>query len=213
MKLTLQWLKDNNACKEGIDFAIRNKLIGFPFDMLPFIKGDYGSFYVCWVEENKNNIIHHYYVNGLPCVMTTQNYHPTRWYFYDANDNLILEKDSDGYECKHEYDNHNNQVYSQSDDGSFTIREFDSNNNLIYKKESSGFEVWYDYDANNVLKFQKEKVDNTIAEALFFHDDHNNVIQVKRSTGFNFCYTTEYYPDGQLKQYSNGFYIPFFEKV
>jgi hypothetical protein len=42
--LTEKFLKAHAACEEGIEFVKRNKLIGFPFDMIDQVKGDYEEF-------------------------------------------------------------------------------------------------------------------------------------------------------------------------
>ena len=72
--LTIEFLKKHGACKSGIDFCINNKLIGFPFNKIKKIQGDYNK-YISWLKS-KISIIQE----------------------YDQNNNLIHYKDSTGNE-------------------------------------------------------------------------------------------------------------------
>lgn len=109
--LTLDWLKHNLACENGIKFAVRNNLIGFPFKLLPAVEGDYCNF-VEWIDNNQHNI-------------TT----------FDKNGNLIsLTRPSDLYELVIEYDDNNNIIHrtitSMHQCNDFWY-EYDKDNNCI----------------------------------------------------------------------------------
>ena len=78
MKLTIEFLNTNNACKDGISFAVNNKLLGFPLDKLNDVKGDHADF-VSWLRKKLIEVKE-----------------------YDANNNLIHYRNSDGYESWNE---------------------------------------------------------------------------------------------------------------
>jgi YD repeat-containing protein len=61
---------------------------------------------------------------------------------YDANNNLIHYKDSNGLEYWQEYDSNNNLIHYKNSYGSEEWQEWDSNNNLIHYKNSYGSE-WF----------------------------------------------------------------------
>ena len=53
--LTVEYLTNHKACQDGIDFALRNCLIGFPLNQLDAIEGDYEN-YVKWLRKRLKNI-------------------------------------------------------------------------------------------------------------------------------------------------------------
>ena len=70
--LSLEFLNQCNACKEGIMFIKRNNLINFPFELLDQVKGDHNG-YIKWLRSRivtgcqydvNNNLIHHKTSNG-----------------------------------------------------------------------------------------------------------------------------------------------------
>ncbi len=90
--LTVEWLEKNNACKKHIDFAVKNKLIGFPFDKIKSIKGS--SKFIELIKSNIN---------------VTRD--------YDSNNNLIYFNDSNGKESWKEYDEHGNVIHCKDSNG------------------------------------------------------------------------------------------------
>lgn len=93
--LTLKFLETHNACKNGIDFVKRNKLIGFPLSMIDQVEGDYDDF-VSWFKiriegereyDSNGNVIHF-----------KNSYGAEYWQEYDSNGNVIHFKNSCGYE-------------------------------------------------------------------------------------------------------------------
>ena len=84
--LSLEFLNQYNACKEGIEFIKRNNLLNFPFELLNEIKGDHNE-YIKWLKE---------------CIGSG--------YEYDENNNLIYYKNSKGYECWNKYNSNNNLI-------------------------------------------------------------------------------------------------------
>ena len=48
--LSLEFLNQYNACKEGIMFVKNNNLLNFPFELLNEIKGDHDGYITWWVS-------------------------------------------------------------------------------------------------------------------------------------------------------------------
>ena len=53
--LSLTFLNQHNACKEGIEFIKRNNLINFPFELLNEIKGDHNG-YIKWLRSRIDGV-------------------------------------------------------------------------------------------------------------------------------------------------------------
>ena len=116
MKLTLDFLKQHNACTAGVKWAIDNKLIGMPLDMVPQIQGDY-NMYIDWLSQQINTSL-----------------------TYDQNNNLIHSKDSDNFEYWQTFDQNNNLIHYKSSIGREYWKTYDQNNTLIYHIDSNGYE-------------------------------------------------------------------------
>ena len=65
--LTEEFLMVAGACVQGIVFARNNGLIGFPFDKLNKVRGEYEDF-ICWARFEAKNI--HYSRRGTSLVIT-----------------------------------------------------------------------------------------------------------------------------------------------
>jgi len=129
--LTLKWMKDRNACQEGIDFAIRNKLIGFPFDRIGEIKGDF-NWFVGWVKDKLNSDIQ---------------------YEYDVNGNRIKKVFPSGRIITYEYDSHGNKIKEVYPSGNVYIYEYDAHDNMIKKVLPNNRTYTYQYDSHgNMIK-------------------------------------------------------------
>jgi YD repeat-containing protein len=200
--LSLEFLNQYNACKEGIMFVKNNNLLNFPFDLLNEIKGDHNG-YIKWLkacigggyEYDKN---HYKTSNGYE-----------EWKEYDQNNNLIHYKISNGYEEWKSYDERNNIVYYKNSNGIEYWINYDQNNNVVHIKNSNGIEYWKEYDQNsNLIHYKNSKG----YEYWINYDVNNNLIHYKDSTGIEYSNEIEYYPDGQLKKY-NELELPYFEKI
>jgi hypothetical protein len=235
--LTEKWLKDRNACKEGIQFVIRNKLIGFPLDMLPQVKGEFNNF-VAWLQSHQCDILE--FDSNQRVIYKYSSTGSRYWYTYGENGLLIKIKTSYDHEYINQYDDNNNCIrttcttlstdefmhthYEYDSNNSLTCKyalvkhkifyEYDSNNNLIHKWKSSGDdEYWYEYDILGNVIYQKYKYypDSEPHQEWHSYDDHNNLL-TSRSIYTQFANNTiEYYDDGQLKKY-NKLIVPYFEK-
>ena len=147
--LSLEFLEQNNACKEGIMFVKNNNLLNFPFELLNEIKGDHNG-YIKWLKEcidggYEYDVDYYKDSNGIES-----------WYEYDENNNLIHYKDSTGYEYWESYDKNSNLIHHKDSTGYEEWYEYDENNNLIYYKDSEGIEYWNRYDENNNLIHYKD---------------------------------------------------------
>lgn len=225
--LTLKWLYDNDACKEGIQFAIKNKLIGFPFELLPEIKGDYNNF-ISWININSKNILT-YDDNGyiIRCIKETgfdyryqyddkyrlinKTYnHNGRYveYRYDHLDRVVEDYDSSSqYFSYYTYDDNNNLIFKNISHSGYEHYYYDLNNNLIKTTYAHGFSSECQYDEYNNKIYQREINDFQ----TWYEYDAINVIHTRNSYNLHIDYVVEYYPDGQLKSI-NELLIPYFDK-
>ena len=73
--LTEEFLMVAGACVQGIVFARNNGLIGFPFDKLNKVRGDYEDF-VCWVRFAVNNTS---YVRNSTSLIITGKHNDIHW--------------------------------------------------------------------------------------------------------------------------------------
>ena len=74
------------------------------------------------------------------------------WHEFDANNNEIYHRDTNGEEYWQEYDENNNLIYRRNGDNGYEQwYTYDENNNQIHFRDSNGAEVWYEYDENNNL--------------------------------------------------------------
>jgi YD repeat-containing protein len=217
-KLTVAQLKHHDACKEGIDFAIRNKLIGFPLDMLSDIKGDYKNF-IIWVKQSLDEELLEFdeYGNCIT-IRDWDGYENT--FEFDEHGNKTFEfNEGEHYSCAYVYDKNNNLISKNDsyDDGS-SVFTYDSNNRLTMSVEPMNTSInpyitWYSYDEHGNIS---QKRDSNGYSTTFQYDDHNNIVRIKYYENTTTNYNVEefnitYYPDGQLKSYG-GLYIPYFEK-
>ena len=172
MNLTLKWLEERDACKEGIDFVVRNKLIGFPLDKLVEIDGDCDGF-VEWIMsvieviyeyDSNRNVIHFKDSHGFE-----------KWYEYDSNGNETHSKSSGGYETWHEYDSNGNETLYRNSMGFVNRMDYDEANNKVHSKNSDDYEKWYEYDSGG------------------------NLIHFNDSDGVENSTPTTFYSNGQLK--------------
>lgn len=99
--------------------------------------------------------------------------------------------------------------------------EYDSNNNLIHEIDKYGLEKWYEYDDNHNIIYEKyhtkryhqnyssyEKGD--IVEAWYRYDSHNNRIYLNFNGSYKKRTITDFYENGQLKQYGEKMFLPNF---
>lgn len=183
--LTEKWLKTHNACQDGIDFAIRNNLIGFPFHLLEQIKGDINNF-ISWIKVHRHDII---LLDSNLNASYKKAHRSSKecWYTYDDNENLIHEKNSNGFNRKYSYDNNNNVIHiihehmipeNKNNDYTFEIwYEYDENNNLIYQYTSDDYKLWFEYDSNNNLIHSYNS--HGLDEKWFEYDIYHNMVYKK----------------------------------
>jgi len=204
-RITKKILIDLGACESGIKFFERNKLEGFPVELLNRVEGDY-NWYMSWIRENinceieydeKDNLIYKRYPNG-----------DEYYYKYDERDNLIHEKNPDGDEYFYEYDERDNLIHEKNPDGDEYFYEYDERNNLIHEKYPNGDEYFYEYDERDNLIHEKNPDGD---EYQYKYDERNNLIYENYSDGSESHYKCEYYSDRQLKRLNN-LVIPYFEK-
>jgi hypothetical protein len=192
--ITLEWLQHNLACREGINFAVRNKLIGFPFELLPAVRGNYSNF-IEWIYENKSNIIT--IENGKLHSLTKPDYSYCVIFEYDSNNNIIhriISGNSLYKEYWYEYDENNKPIrdlqgshkqtviltyeYGKNTKRTYTptgeenLFLYDDLGRLICKNNNHH----YEYDSNNNLIYE---IDKYGLESWYEYDENNNIIYEK----------------------------------
>ncbi len=183
--VTLELLKKLEACDDGLDFFLRNKLEGFPLNRLHEIEGDYNCF-VSWLKRTLDE---------------------TKWWEFDQNGNKVKEAYPYGDVWKYEYDASGNMTKQVDWKGRPTEYEYDQSGNMTKKVYFDGRVLEYEYDQNGnqtrevdcfgcVKKFEHDKNGNKSKIVFFNH-------HIERKSSF--------YPDGQLESYCD-LKIPFFEK-
>lgn len=160
MNITSKFLKQNNACKEGIKFFERN----FPESLFPEgldiskieVADDYNG-YFDWIEELDKYKLE-YDSEGYIIKKTFPNGNIYE-YEYDHNGNIIKKTYPDGDIYKYEYDYNNNVI------------KLIYPNNIIY--------IWkFEYDQNNNL-IKETYPDETIEEYTFNYDSSGRLIQAE----------------------------------
>jgi hypothetical protein len=155
-KLTIKFLEDLGACKEGVDLVKNNNLEGFPLEKLSDIKGDFKNFKY-WLEDKPKSVKLEYDLKG----------NKTSEKELDSSGNVRL-----SYE--YTYDSKGNQTSKKALDNSGNVEwseeyTYDLKGNQTSKKrlDSSGKVVWSEeytyihYDngqLNNILDSKTDKV-------------------------------------------------------
>jgi hypothetical protein len=141
-------------------------------------------------DENNNLIFKHFPVTDY-------------WirYLY-RNNKIISEITSNGLWRLFEYDSNKNLTRRHSDQLFETLFAYDDNNNIIKKETiSRGNQVEvidYTYDSNNNLIYTNSSLDSW---RKYEYDDHHNKIKIE-DRYVTVRFSTQYYPNGQLKSYS-----------
>lgn len=229
MRMSKQWLIDNNACEDGIKFAIKQKLIDMPIDLIRDGIRGYGT-YINWLNDAiKSEILYDNYGRMIQRYIPVNHFssQPTILYYfyddnsniinikyefktyekffeYDTNNNLIHEFDSNDYHYWYKYDKNNNLIYEKNSTGRVFKYTYDDNNNRIQFYNSYGYTISHQYDNNNNIIFTKrscsiEGISTT--NSAYSYDDRNNKILEVTESGKKNIFKYEYYPDGQLKEY------------
>lgn len=178
--LSEKWLKDNKACRDGIDFAIRNKLIGYPLDKLNEICGDYNG-YIGWMIKQVAKIDNPTHLpteetidsdgNKVVCTIGNGNFKSFITY---GEHGLLHMCDDNGYELWCEYNKHGKQIKWWNNRGDVKTWDYDDHGNVVhgisYSEHSPANEFWYEYDdhGNNT----HNKHDNGIETWLTYNDDN-----------------------------------------
>jgi YD repeat-containing protein len=186
MNLTVKLLKQLGACQNGIEFCEHHKLIGFPLDRLPEIKG-YHRF-AEWlyafedIQLDGNGDVA-YYKKATENLDGSPGVYFEKWMQYDDHGNVIWSRDSDGSECSYTF------IY-------------DDRGNLVYFRDQPGFEEWtiYDFAANRMV-YRETAYDNDVCTQLWDYDDHGNMVHYKHSDGYE--YWKQYDECGRVVHYRN----------
>jgi hypothetical protein len=195
-ELSLSWLTHMNACADGVAFAKRNKLIGFPLELLPEVEGDYQCF-IGWVKLHQHDTIT---LDSMGLLINKQVRSNNRHflYYYDSLNNMISSRcKNTGAENKYKYDKHNNVIEYWHGCGDMTSRNekylYDDKNNLInkinYYTNTETSETFYTYDENNNLTHQYSTSRNnpelTEDHFWFEYDELNNIIHIQSKRNYD----------------------------
>lgn len=196
--LTLEYLKSRNACEDGIDFVVKQNLIGFPFEKLNCVEGDFNDL-VSWLKEkisdksecdDRGNIIKNKTRYGTYC------------YEYDKNNNMIKKTSKSGYSLAWEYDDRGNKIkHTNLNTGFAYLFEYDDRDNCIkHTALPSGATTYFEYDDQNNKIKSKSDDEGFVVERTF--DSYGNILTYK-SNKYKNSYTYEYDVNGNLlKQFS-----------
>lgn len=140
--LTVGFLKHHNACLDGINFAIRNKLIGLPVEFLQKqSSGDFGE-YIHWLLN-------------LPKIVC------------DERGNILYEKRLSGVTFKYEYDDNNNKIAVHLPGGTSFWFTYDEHGNMLTRKSKHGI-THFEHDQHgnktSVIRHNGEKCKYTYNE-------------------------------------------------
>jgi YD repeat-containing protein len=194
MKLTEKWLKDNEACQSGIDFVVRNKLLGFPFELIGELKGDHYDF-AHWLKMESKNKLTYDENNNVTFIETDDGYYIRK--AYDKNNNVIYTCRSTDktlqtqtIETWSEYDDNNNLIFTKNDDGEITHFKYDEKNNLISTQFSAFSKLLYQYDENNNLIVVIKEVHRgrQVIQQYEYDDDNNQIMAIYPSRSFQYAY-------------------------
>ena len=120
--LTVKFLEDRRACKEGIDFVKRNGLEGLSLDLLDKVKGDVLGGFVSWLKSNKETKVEHDSQGNR--TKETYPYGDVYTYEYDSQGNKTKMTYPDGRVHTYEYDSQGNKTKMTYPDGDVTTREY-----------------------------------------------------------------------------------------
>jgi YD repeat-containing protein len=202
MKLSVKLLKQFKACQDGIDFVVRNKLIGLDVSHIPSLRTDNNKFVKWFTSVLKNTVVNfsedmfHYTdptdssldhiikfnENGDMIYKHMYNQEPPieEHRFYDNDGKLIREEMSNGFSAIYSYDERGNKVSYTNTEGESILYQYDKNNNLIYENDSNELIKWNTYDerGNLVLSTVHDDFDDHVEvfHLHYFYDDRNNLI-------------------------------------
>lgn len=202
MKLSVKLLKQFKACNDGIDFVVRNKLIGLDVSLIPSLRTDNNKFVKWFSSVIKNTVVNstedmfHYTDPNDPSLnhimkfnengdiiykhMYNQDPPAEHHFIYNQDGKIVREDNSNGFSAIYTYDQHGNQISYKNTEGDSIIRQFDKNNNEIYSNDSNEVIKWNTYDERNnlVLCTTHEDFENEInvMHSHYYYDDRNNLI-------------------------------------
>ncbi|MBT3578305.1 hypothetical protein HN499_05870 [archaeon] len=185
LKFTRKLLESLNACESGIRFVEQNKLVGFPFSLLPEVKGDSWE-YMLWINRIKK---------------------------IQRSPEGLLEKIFIGKHSFVEYDIFGNSIRSRFP-GSSTIEtmDYDIYGNIIRSTKSTGFWKAFEYDFRGRMVRYTNSFNS---EQLWVYDDIGNCIKFTDSNGYSETFESGEYeklrdvsprkdPETEYEFYSNG---------
>jgi len=158
--LTVDWLCTYHACRDGIDFIERNKLIGFPFSCIDKIDGRHS--YVDWVSEVLDRIaregvrVEVEYTESMEYGLRIRHCDIGKvsecWKKLDANGNTIYYRSvHSGWESWYAFDERGNRTYEKSGrDGRAEWTEYNDNDDIVYVRRADGFEKWFKYEVDKI---------------------------------------------------------------
>jgi YD repeat-containing protein len=182
--LTEQWLILNKACNDGIAFAKKHKLIGFPLDLVNEIT-EHDDIYASWLKNSIKNIIQYDKQGRVVYIKLIGDY--KRWFSYDS-DGIQHGREVTAAGLKYWFTcNKNGKIVHLTNNFRYEVtREYDDNDNLLLESHKSGFFIHNTYDNRNNLTFTTS---STKVWTENVYDDNNNLILSKFHDRMHLSYT------------------------
>ena len=142
--LTVKYLTDRKACKEGIAFAKRNNLIGLPIDwLLENAQGDFNIFKY-WLQEQQNTKITYDKQGNI--FTQTHPYGSAITYTYNEHGNMLTKTLPSGSVYTYTYDEHGNMLTETHPSGDVITYTYDKHGNMLTETYPSGNVYTYTYE-------------------------------------------------------------------
>ena len=186
--ITKNILEKLDACRNGINWWIRNGLDGFPVDRLGDIVGEHNG-YIKWLNEKLYLKKYEFDQQGN-IVRMEDSYGSWEEFQYDERGNMTRMEDSNGGWITFECDGHGNKTRVEDFDGFWMTFQYDEHGNVkSYIDENYGEECFYDEHGNKV----RMESSHRSYWKTWEYDDRNIIIKIENAIGrcdnYSYIYT------------------------
>lgn len=183
--LTENFLKVNDACKDGFEFFRKHKLYLFPLEKINEIEGDY-HYYIDWLKQTLNNgNLYDFDDTGKITKIVTKLDSEFCFEYNDRGD-ISFEK--------HIYKHYTLNITNEF--------EYDENGNIITAISNGQFMYRYRYDYRNNLTMVIDE-DNIVVNVYEYEYDENDNITSEYRSDYDEFVNYEYLNGKIHKVYKN----------